>query len=114
MKKLNQFLEFNTKKFFEGKAFIATGSMPWKDFDTGRVRGTKIEVVIAKDDTHYDLREGETVSNLYEKLTFKVPKAIEIPVNAQVEPKGVKATVYGEYRNQLACTAEDVLVVSQG
>lgn len=111
MKKLTQFLEFNTEKFFKGKAFVTTGISEWRDFDTNQKKGTKVETVIAQDDTHYDLREGEIVSNLYEKITFKVPKTIELPMNAQVEPQGVKATVYGEYRNQLSCTAQDIVVI---
>lgn len=112
MKKLNQFLEFNVEKFFEGKVFVTTGISEWRDFDTNQKKGTKVETVIAKDETRYDLKEGEIVSNMYEKLVFKVPKEVKIPMNAQVEPRGVKATVYGEYRNQLSCTAEDVAVVN--
>lgn len=115
MKKLNQFLEFNVEKFFEGKVFVTTGISEWRDFDTNQKKGTKVETVIAKDETRYDLKDGELVSNIYERLIFKIPnkeiKEIKVPMNAQVMPKNVKATVYGEYRNQLSCIAEDIVVV---
>lgn len=58
--------------------------------------------MILHDHTKYRDRDGERVSNRFEKLVFKVPRVIDIPVDAQVIPVDVVATVYGEFQNQLA------------
>ena len=111
MKKLNQFLTFNFNDFASNKVFVCTGVTEWKNFETNEHLGTKVEVVIAKDETEYNVRDGETVTNLYEKLVFKVNKDIDIPINAVVQPQKVTCTVYGEFKNQLSCFAEDIIIV---
>ncbi len=93
MKKLNMFTYFDFNDFAKGKGFISTGIQPLKDFDSGKVIGTKVEAVIAQDNTSYGNNEGEVVSNLYEKLTFKVPTHIDIPMNVEIRPVNAKATV---------------------
>ncbi len=113
MKKLNQFTLFDWNSFQKGKTFVCIGISPWKDFESGEIIGTKVESVIASDETNYNVKDGETVTNLYEKLVFKVNKDIDIPINAVIHPKGVQASVFGEYRNQLSCTAEDIVIVSK-
>lgn len=113
MKKLSMFLSFNFNEFARNKTFICISTSPWKDFESGEILGTKVETVIAKDETNYNVKDGETVTNLYEKLVFKVNKNIDIPINAVIQPKGVQASVFGEYRNQLSCTAEDIVIVSK-
>lgn len=110
MKKLSMFSVFLWDKFEEGKRFVCTGCSEWRDFDSGKVIGTKIETAIIEDRTKYD---DPNVTNLYEKIVFKVGKDIKIPLNSEVRFNGVKATVFGEYRNQLSCTAENVTVVSR-
>lgn len=111
MKKLSMFSVFLWDKFAEGKRFVCTGCTEWRDFDDKeKVLGTKIETAIIEDRTAYD---DPDVTNLYEKITFKVGKEVKIPLNSEVKFKNVKATVFGEYRNQLSCTAEDVTVVSR-
>lgn len=114
MKKLGLFTFFDFSSFSKGKQYMSTGVMKWKDHETGAILGTKVEAVIVKDRTDYGvLKDGERVSNLFEKVVFKVPKEIEIPLNVEVVPVNAVATVYGEYRNQLSITAEDVQVVSK-
>ena len=113
MKKLTQFFSFNFEEFAQNKTFQCISVTPWKDFDSGKILGTKVETVITKDETNYNVKDGETVTNLYEKLIFKVNKDIDIPINAVIQPKGVQASVFGEYRNQLSCTAEDIVIVSK-
>lgn len=110
MKKLNLFSYFDWPLFAKGKRFVCTGCTEWKDYGTGELLGTKIDSVIVEDHTDY----GEAVSNLYEKITFKVGKEINIPLNVEIQPKGVVATIYGEYRNMLSCKAEDITIVSKG
>lgn len=113
MKKLSMFTTFNWLDFAKGKRFLAIGKGEWKDFDTGEHLGTKVEAVIAEDNTTYGNQNGDTVTNLYEKLTFKLRKDIDVPLNIEIVPKGVTAIVYGDYRNQLSCTAEDIVFTAK-
>ena len=108
MKKLGLFLYFDWPAFEAGKRFVCTGCSEWKDHDTEAHLGTKVEVAIVADATDYGEYTG-LVTNLFEKLTFKVGKDITVPIGVEVQPKGVEATVYGDYRNNLSCVAEDIL-----
>lgn len=113
MKKLNQFVKFLFEDFSKGKVYRVIGVRPWIDYNTKELMGTKVEVVIAEDNTAYDTQNGETITNQYEKLTFKISKKdINIPMNARVIPVNPVAVVYGDYRNQLSVTADDIKVVA--
>lgn len=111
MKKLSQFTDFNLKRFLEGKVLGAVGCSEWLDFKSKEHLGTKVEAAILKDETPYSQKEGETVTNLYEKLVFKIKKDVTVPLGANVVPVNAVASVYGEYRNQLSITADDIKVV---
>lgn len=114
MKHLSQFLHFNWDAFAEGKRFLVTSCRPWVDFDSKETLGTAVEVVIYKDETEYRQREGEQTTNLFEKLTFKVNKELDIPLKSFIEPINATATIYGEYRNQLSVKCDDITVLRQG
>ena len=111
MKKLNQFVKFLFEDFSKGKVYRVIGVRPWIDYNTKELMGTKVEVVIAEDNTAYDTKDGENVTNQYEKLSFKIKKDVKVPMNARVIPVNPVAVVYGEYRNQLSVTADDIKVV---
>ncbi len=114
LKKLNKFSYFDIDEFLEKKKLLTVGVSEWKDFDTQNVLGTKVEVVIAADKTDYGNAGGEIVSNLYEKLTVKIPaKLNNVPMNAEVRLVNPEAIVYGEYRNQLSITADNIEVVGK-
>ena len=100
LKKLNQFLRFDYEGFSKDKVLQVTGISEWTDFNTKAHMGIKLETTIVKDNT------------LYEKLTIKVRKDVNIPMNAFVVPVNAAATVYGDYRNQLSITADDVRVLT--
>ena len=104
---------FDYESFAKGKRLLSVSQQPWKDFKTSEVLGSKIEAVIAQDKTDYGLKDGEVVSNLYEKLVFQIPMEIQIPVIVEIRPKNPVAIVYGEYQNQLSITAEDIEVLSK-
>lgn len=112
MKGLNGFVTFDWVSFAEGKVFIVTGCSEWIDFDSKSHLGTKVDVVIALDRTPYKFKDGKEFSNRYEKISFKVQKDVSIPLDAKVMPKGVTATIYGEYRNQLSVKCEDIAVAT--
>lgn len=111
MKRLREFLTFRTEDFLKDKKLIVTGCRPWLDNETKAKKGTRVDVVILEDNTKYVPKDGETVSNRFEKLSLKVAKEITIPVDTTVKAVNAVGTIYGEYQNQLAITCEDVVVV---
>ena len=111
MKYLSQFVKFDAERFFDGKVLMVTGVKKWQDFESKADLGTKVETVIIKDDTHYTHKNGETGTNRFEKLTLKIAQPVSIPLNTYVLPKGVKATIYGEFRNQLSVTCDEIQTV---
>lgn len=114
MKALTQFNEFNWKGFSKDKVFVVTGVSEWRDYDTKQHMGTKVEVVISVDNTQYQQRDGKQISNLYEKLTFKVGKDIQVPIGAEVIPVNPVCSIYGEFRNQLSVRCDDVQASQNG
>lgn len=113
LKKLNQFNTFATDEFFEKLGLLTVGKSTWREFGTSMVKGTKIEVVICSDRHDYNSQNGEVVNNLYEKLTVKIPKEVDVPMNVKVRLVNPSATIYGDYRNQLAITADDIEVLGK-
>lgn len=113
LKKLNQFNYFDAEGFFGKLKLVTVGKSTWKDFDTGEIKGSKIELVVAGDRHKYRTTDGDVVNNMYEKISVKVAKEIDIPMNVEVILVNPEATIYGDYRNQLSVTAEDIQVVSK-
>ena len=111
MKYLNQFISFDWNRFAEGKTFLVTGVSEWVDYDSKSHLGTKVEVVILADNTKYEFKNGDRSTNRFEKLTFKINKDLEIPMDSKVVPRGVTASVYGEYRNLLSVKCTDINVM---
>ncbi len=113
LKKLSQFIKFDWDAFIAGKDFVCVGTSELVDYNTKNHLGTKVEAVIIKDATHYETKNGEAVSNVYEKITFKVMKDIAVPHNARIVPVNVKAKAYGDngFINKLSITCDDIQVV---
>lgn len=115
LKRLGIFNEFNFTKFSKEKEYVTCGKpIEWTDYkDKSKVLGTKVPVVIVKDNTDYGT-DTETAPNLFEKLFFKIPKSISVPVNTYVIPVGpFQARVYGDYHNQLSIICTDIKIVPQ-
>ena len=112
MKGLSQYLSFDWNSFANGKVFISTSVSEYLDYTTKKHLGTKVEAVIAEDRTPYQFKNGQSFTNRFEKVTFKAEKDVNIPVNVQIVPKGVTATIYGDYHNQLSLKCEDIEVVA--
>ncbi|MDE7433270.1 MAG: hypothetical protein K2N34_15340 [Lachnospiraceae bacterium] len=113
LKKLSQFNVFDWNKFSAGKRYMCLGVSELTDYNTKKHMGTKVEAVITDDRTPYQTKDGEQVTNAYEKLTFKVRKDVKIPINAFINPVNVDAKVYGDFRNQLSITCDDIQVIGQ-
>lgn len=111
MKGLSQFVNFDWDAFAQGKAFVVVGVGEHLDYISKEKLGTKIDCVIAIDKTPYDFKNGTPFSNRYEKISFKVKKNVDVPLEARIVPKEVRATIYGEYRNMLSVTCEDVDII---
>lgn len=111
MKYLNQFLKFDSSAFFARKILVANACTKWIANDTKAVLGTKVAVVVARDETEYKKKDGEDASNLYEKFNVKIPKSISVPIGAKVELVNPVGTIWGDYRNQLSVTADDIKIL---
>lgn len=110
MKKLAQFLRFETERFLADKALQVTEVKPWEDFDhKGKILGTTVEVVILEDKTVYETKDGEQVSNQYEKFKIKVTqRSVPVVVGDFVEPINPVGSVFGDHRNQLSVKADSI------
>lgn len=110
MKQLNSFLEFNTNKFFEGKDLRITGDDQWVEYVNNvpqPPKGTKYKCFIITDNTKY----GDDIVgvNEGEAIIIKVP-ASKKPYKklSKVKLVNPQCRVYGDYRNQLSITADDI------
>lgn len=110
MKKLNNFLKFDVDKFLNDKKLKFLGVSEWKDFESKEVLGSKYTVVIVEDKTDYNCKDGEMVTNLYEKLQLKCKKNINIPMGAIVKPINAVGVVWGDFRNNLSICCDDIIV----
>ena len=111
MKRLSVYNYFDTEGFLEGITLMLIGTREWLDYDTQKVLGVKVETVIIEDNNDYG-SNGEVVNNLFEKLTVKIPKKLDsIPIKSKVRLINPEAVVYGEFRNQLSITADDIEVI---
>lgn len=109
MKGLNQFMAFNWDAFSEGKTFVVVGVGEYQDYDTKTHLGTKVDCIIASDNTQYKFKDGEKFSNRFEKISFKVCKDVTVSLDTRVKPVNAVASIYGEYRNQLSVKCDDIL-----
>lgn len=114
MKALMQFLHFDCAKFFGRKTLSVVLCGPLSDYNTKEIIGSKVTVAITRDETEYKAKADGTVpSNLFEKLVVKVPgKSLSLAAGSVVELVNPTAVVYGDYRNQLSVTAEDVKTIA--
>lgn len=108
---LSQF--FDIEAFFKDKELTVIGKKEYQDYDTKKHLGTIVEVVITKDDTPYRQKDGEHVTNLFEKLSLKVNKDIDnVPIGSLAIPVNPICTVYGKYNNELSVRCEDVKFIT--
>lgn len=112
MKKLTQFLTFD-KRFYEGKAFVVVDTKTYSEYSadgtaTDNKLGTKIDALVIQDDTKYPKQEDKGI-NKYQKLSFKLPNVFSVNVKQDdlftIDTNEIiKASVYGNYRNELSTT----------
>ncbi|WP_029171755.1 hypothetical protein [Streptococcus suis] len=116
LKNLSHFTEFNVSQFLSHKElrFIyATSWIEKNNVGAEIEKGVKVGVLIFADDSEYP----NDKTNIGEQLIIKVPFAkvedydLFQPMRTTCEIVDIeKATVYGEYRNQLSITAKIIAV----
>lgn len=114
LKAVAQFIDYS--RFTKDKELAVKEVRPLRDPNTNLITGTRVEVMIWKDDTEYaPNKDGSIPTNLYNNFVVKVhKKELNLEVNDIVEFKGVVAKIYGEYNNELTIDAEDVVVIRKG
>lgn len=110
MKRLNIFSHVDVETMVANMELKAMKSEILSDFETKKELGAKYTVLIWSDSNDYGTIG---VSNAGETFTVKVlgqkPKSIETPIDMElVNPTGV---IYGDYRNQLSVTADDIILL---
>lgn len=110
MKKLKKYLKFDVESFVKDKMFTIKEIKPTYLYEDGKridkEVGTTITLIIVQDLTKYD---DEIGINLYEAFNLKVSASLEAIKNKlktgeiyKLKTESVKATVYGQYQNQLS------------
>lgn len=112
MKGLKQFMSFDLEAFLAEKKLTVVGSGAYEEHETKKHLGIKLDCVITLDNTKYTFKD-KPFTNLYEKISIKVTKDINVPLNSIVEPAGdnIKATVWGDYNNNLSVVCSDIKVL---
>lgn len=109
---VRQFNSYNLYGFLAGKTLVLTGKKLWRDYTTKEVKGTRAELTITKDSTHYESKNDEQISNLYAQISVKVPGTVDIEIGSEVEIVDGKATLYGKYNNELSIEASSIRPVA--
>ena len=118
LKSLSSFQRFDGERFFHDKRILFTKAEDWQegeDMEHMRSVGTKITGVIFSDETDYG-RDLKGV-NQGESLTIKVRQPLSAFENWQVfqtifsVEKIDKATIWGDYRNQLSIKVPSLKVL---
>lgn len=113
VKGLKQFLEFNLDGFLKEKEITFISSKPYYNYIDGQVSdqvaGMKLECVITKDNTIYN---NDEITNEYEKITIKLPKAekINLKRGTKLKIEGV-GKVWGDYSQNLTIEATKIMVL---
>lgn len=113
MKGLKQFLEFDLDEFLKDKEITFISAKPYYNYIDGQVSdqvaGMKLECVITKDNTIYN---NDEITNEYEKITIKVPRAdkINLKRGTRLKVEGV-GKVWGEYSQNLTIEATNIMVL---
>lgn len=119
MNGLKSFMKFDWDDFAAEKEFTVKSTSDWTDYNTKEKLGTKIEVVISKDDITYPGKKGNEVSNIFETLFFKVKKEVDVSPKKKVVPVNPTVTAYGmdkagnfsSFLNCLSITCEDISIL---
>lgn len=106
-KALSYFESFDADRYFADKILVVMKSEDWKDFNTQQVLGAKYTVVVWKDNTDYGKKDISNAGDTYAvKVKDKPVKNIVQPV--EVSLINPTAKVFGDFRNELSVSADDI------
>lgn len=116
MKKLNLFNKFDYESFVKDKAILAIASEEKYEYVDGKVSDkfahTVYKCIIAKDDTEYinpHTNEKLDVTNQGEPINIKINgRAKTFKPMSKFELVNPRATIWGEFQNNLSVTADDI------
>lgn len=112
MKKLRDFILFDSDRFFREKLLQVVSVNDWVEYESKERLGTKVEVVIVSDKTPYNMKPGEQVTNRFEKLVIKVKKdSVSAMPDDKVRLVNPECKIWGDYSNQLSVTCDDLEVL---
>ena len=114
MKKLRQFLKFDTDAFFKGKDVRLIGDEIWSEYKDGKVTktlGTKYKCIIAFDNTKYEGDDVGSDLNSGEAIVIKIPKErVDYKKFSKIKLINATASVYGQFQSELSVQAEDIQI----
>lgn len=115
MQKLNMFLKFDLQSFLADKGLEVASFKEHQKYEDGKpvgVDGVAITVAIVRDGTDYST---PGISNLYQTFTVRVNGVTLDEISTKFSPgdsimliRYAKASVYGDYRNQLSVQCNNV------
>lgn len=111
MKGLKQYMNFDLQAFLAEKNLTVVGSRNYEEHETKKHLGITVDCIITQDRTQYVFKD-KPFTNLYEKISLKVTKDVTVAIGDIVEPVGdIKATVWGDYNNNLSVVCSDIKVL---
>src|SRR5699024_9499215 len=106
MKKLRQFLKFDTEEFFKGKDVRVMADEPWYEYEDGRITktlGTKYKCIIATDNTVYDGDDVAPDLNGGESIVVKVSKEpVDYKKISRIKIVGANVIDNGQLQKELS------------
>ena len=114
MKKLRDFLEFNSEAFFKDKLLQVVSVNEWIDYDTKEHMGVKADLVVLIDKCQYKTsKPGEQVTNRFATFTAKVKRDhIQAQLDDRVRLVNPVGKVWGDYGQNLSVTCDDLEVIA--
>lgn len=108
MKKLKQFAPFNAQLFFSKIELQFTKVEPIREND--KTVGFKYNLLICDDQHNYGEESSLTIGEVIKVKIEDVNSNTNFTFGQKVELINPRASIYGEYQNQLSVKADDVIV----
>lgn len=108
MKKLKQFAPFNAQLFFSKIELQFTKVEPIREND--KTVGFKYNLLICDDQHNYGEESSLNIGEVIKVKIEDVNSNTKFTFGQKVELINPRASIYGEYQNQLSVKADDVIV----
>ena len=108
MKKLKQFAPFNAQLFFSKIELQFTKVEPIREND--KTVGLKYNLLICDDQHNYGEESSLNIGEVIKVKIEDVNSNTNFTFGQKVELINPRASIYGEYQNQLSVKADDVIV----